>query len=121
MEGISAALDEADIQTLAVYFSDQKPLAGAPSDSPIGRRIWKTGITASNVAACAACHGPTGAGIPPQYPRLRSQSAEYTANQMKAFRSGMRHNDSKGMMVSIARTMTETEIQLVSRYIAAQH
>jgi len=52
---------------------------------------------------------------------LRSQSAEYTANQMKAFRSGMRHNDSKRMMVSIARSMTEAEIQLVSRYIAAQH
>ena len=49
----------------------------------LGQKIWRGGIAASSVPACAGCHGPAGAGIPAQYPRLAGQFAEYVAAQLK--------------------------------------
>ena len=39
-----------------------------------------------------------GAGIPSQFPRLAGQHAQYTADQLKAFRGGARANDFNRMM-----------------------
>ena len=66
--------------------------------------------------ACAGCHGPTGAGIPAQYPRLGGQHADYTESQMNAFRAGARANNAQ--MMAIAAKLSDTEIKAVSDYIA---
>ena len=79
---------------------------------------WRGGIAASNVPACAGCHGPAGAGIPAQYPRLSGQFAEYVAAQLKGFREGARANDPNGVMRGVAARMTEREIRAVAEYAA---
>ncbi|MBW8313525.1 MAG: c-type cytochrome, partial [Hydrogenophaga sp.] len=68
------------------------------------------------IAACAGCHSPTGAGIPSQYPRLKGQHAGYTATQLKAFRDGTRANHIQ--MTGVAAKLNDREIQAVSDYIA---
>jgi cytochrome c553 len=70
------------------------------------------------VPACAGCHGPAGAGIPVQYPRLAGQYAEYIVQQLKAFKEGARANDPNGMMRGVTARMTEREIRAVAEYAA---
>ena len=121
MTPMVANLSEDDIKSLAAYYAGQKLTPAAASDkdlAALGQKIWRGGIPSSNVPACAGCHGPAGAGIPAQYPRLSGQFAEYTAAQLKAFKEGGRANDPNGMMRGVAARLTEREIQAVSQYAA---
>jgi len=121
MTPMVANLSEDDIKSLAAYYAGQKLTPAAASDKDLvalGQKIWRGGIPSSNVPACAGCHGPAGAGIPAQYPRLSGQFAEYTAAQLKAFKEGGRANDPNAMMRGVAARLTEREIQAVSQYAA---
>lgn len=121
MAPMAANLSDDDIQSLATYFAGQKlrPASAADKDlAALGQKIWRGGIAASNVPACAGCHGPAGAGIPVQYPRLAGQFAEYVAAQLKGFKDGARSNDANGVMRGVAARMTEREIQAIAQYAA---
>ncbi|MCX7627273.1 MAG: cytochrome c4 [Methylophilaceae bacterium] len=122
MAPLAATLTPQDITQLAAYFAAQKPKGGTAKENgpgSLGERIYRGGLAAKGVPACAACHGPNGAGIPIQFPRLSGQHAEYTVNQLKAFRSGERAN--APMMKVIASKMTDEEIVAVSDYIQGLH
>ena len=82
----------------------------------MGEKIYRGGIADRNIAACAACHSPNGAGIPAQYPRLAGQHAAYTEAQLKAFRDGVRKNNLQ--MTGVAAKLNDREIKAVSDYIA---
>ncbi|HZT61548.1 MAG TPA: c-type cytochrome [Burkholderiales bacterium] len=121
MTPMAANLSDDDIQGLAAYYAGQKlrPASAADKDlAALGQKIWRGGIAASSVPACAGCHGPAGAGIPAQYPRLAGQFAEYVAAQLKGFRDGARSNDVNGVMRGVAARMSEREIQAVAQYAA---
>jgi cytochrome c553 len=121
MAGMVANLTDADMKGLATYYASQKlkPAAAADKDlAALGQKIWRGGNTASGVPACAGCHGPAGAGLPGQYPRLAGQYAEYVAAQLKAFKEGGRANDANGAMRGVAARLTEREIRAVSEYAA---
>jgi len=97
---------------------------GAAKDKDLvaqGQKIYKGGNASSGVPACAACHGPAGAGIPVQFPRLGGQHADYVLAQLKTFRSGERANDGGKMMRTIAAKMTDQEMKAVAEYIAGLH
>jgi cytochrome c553 len=51
------------------------------------------------------------------FPSLHGQHAQYTSDQLKYFRDGTRANDAGSMMRSIARKMTDEQIEAVSQYI----
>src|SRR6185436_11340252 len=121
MTGMVANLSDADMKGLAAYYAGQKFKPAAASDknlAAVGQRLWRGGNTASGVPACAGCHGPAGAGIPAQYPRVAGQYAEYIAAQLKAFREGGRANDANGMMRGVAAHLTDREIRAVADYAA---
>jgi cytochrome c553 len=121
MMAMAANLSDDDIQGLAAYYAGQKlrPASAADKDlAALGQKIWRGGIAASNVPACGGCHGPAGAGIPAQYPRLAGQFSEYVAAQLKGFKDGARSNDANGIMRGVAARMTEREIQGVAQYAA---
>ncbi len=121
MAGMAAPLEDADMKALAMYFAGQKLAFGEAKDRKsveAGQKIWRGGIAAKGVPACAGCHGPAGAGLPVQYPALHGQHAEYTEAQLKAFRAGERANDPNKMMRTIALKLTDAEIKAVSDYIA---
>lgn len=121
MNGMVAGIADADLKALAAYYGGQKlkPAAAADKDlASLGQKIWRGGNAASGVPACSGCHGPTGAGIPAQYPRLSGQFAEYLVTQLKAFKDGARANDPNGMMRGVAARMTEKEIRAVAEYAA---
>jgi len=121
MLGMVAGLSSADMRNLAAYFAEQKAKPGAAKSKDLvalGQRIYRGGIASEGVAACASCHGPNGAGMPAQYPRLSGQHAEYVSAQLKAFRSGARANDLNASMRGVAGRLSDREIEAVADYIA---
>lgn len=118
MAGMVANLTPDDMKALAAYYAGQKQtLAKAKSNgaSSLGEKIYRGGIAATNVPACASCHGATGTGIPKQFPRLAGQHADYALAQLRAFRLGERAN--APMMMTIAAKMTDAEMQAVADYM----
>jgi cytochrome c553 len=121
MNGMVANLSAADMQNLAAYFSGQKlkPAAATDKDlATLGQKVWRGGNAQTGVPACAGCHGPTGAGIPAEFPRVAGQYAEYVATQLRSFKDGARANDPNGMMRGVAGRMSEREIKAVAEYAA---
>jgi len=121
MAGMVASLSDADMRNLAAFYGSQrlKPAAAADKElAALGRALYRGGNAASGMPACAGCHGPTGAGIPSQYPRIAGQFADYLEAQLKAFRAGARANDPSGMMRGVAVRMNDREIRAVAEYAA---
>ena len=118
MGGMVANLTEDDMQELADYFATQTPKLGKAKTNgkgSLGEKIYRGGIAATSVPACASCHGANGEGLPKRFPRVSGQHAEYTVQQLNAFRKGERANGP--MMQVIAAKMTEAEMQAVADYI----
>ena len=86
-----------------------------------GQKLYRAGIPDKGVAACASCHSPDGAGIPPIYPRISGQHSEYTAAQLDAFRAGNRNNDPNAMMRMVAGRLNDKEIKALAEYISGLH
>jgi len=119
MTGFASALSDEDMRDIAFWLANQKGAEGFAQDKDLvrlGERIYRGGIADRQIAACAGCHSPNGAGIPSQYPRLSGQHADYTVDQMRQFRDGVRMNSIQ--MGQIAAHMTEREIRAVADYIA---
>ena len=121
MAGMVASLSDGDMRNVAAHYASQKlrPAAAASKElAAQGQKLWRGGNAASGIPACAGCHGPDGAGIPSQYPRLSGQFAEYVESQLKLFRAGGRANDPNGMMRGVAVRMSDQEIKAVAEYAA---
>jgi len=119
MQGFAAQLSDADMKNIAAFIGANKAKAGFARDKEmvsLGERIYRAGIADRQVAACAGCHSPNGAGIPSQFPRLSGQHADYTASQLVAFRDGVRKNGP--IMSQVAAKMNDREIRAVADYIA---
>ncbi len=119
MQGFAAQLSEQDMKNIAAWLAKQKAKPGAAKDKELvalGERIWRGGIADRNIAACAGCHSPNGAGIPSQYPRLSGQHADYTAAQLTSFRDGVRKNNVQ--MTQVAAKLNDREIKAVSDDVA---
>lgn len=120
MAPMAVALDDKARADLAAYFSSQKRSDGVAAEDQVelGGKIYRGGNKASGVAACMACHGPTGAGNPAaNFPNLAGQQAIYVAKALKDFRSGARATDPNMMMRGVAKNMTDAEITAVSQFI----
>ncbi|WMP16267.1 c-type cytochrome [Thiothrix lacustris] len=121
MTPMAKPLSDADMADLAAYFSSQTRKLGEADQTKVvlGEQVYKGGNNATGVAACAACHGPTGAGNPAaNFPSLNGQHVTYIKNQLYNFRKGERANDAGKMMRNIASGMTDAEIDAVAEYIS---
>jgi cytochrome c553 len=124
MAGMIAPYDLGQIRDMAAYFAAQTAKPGAAKNEAtikLGQTIYRRGINDKGLPACASCHGPTGAGIPAQYPRVSGQHADYAEAQLKAFRDGTRANDPAKIMRTIALKMTDPEIKAVADYMSGLH
>jgi cytochrome c553 len=119
MSGMVAALSDSDMRDLAHFYAGKSAKPGFAKNKAtveLGQKIYRGGIADRSIPACAACHGPSGAGLPVQYPRLGGQHGDYVEAQMLAFRSGARANNAQ--MTGVAAKMNDVEIKAVSDYIA---
>jgi len=119
MSGMVAALSPDDMRNISYWLTSKEAKPGFAKEKDTvawGERIYRGGIPDRQIAACASCHSPNGAGMPSQYPRLSGQHAEYTASQLVQFREGVRKNNLQ--MTQVAAKMNDREIKAVSDYIA---
>lgn len=120
MTPMAQPLTPEDIANVARYLAEQplrQPAASTQEDvGGHGQRLWRGGLPARNIPACAACHGPAGAGLPGQYPRLAGQFPAYLEEQLRLLRSGER--GVSPVMQDIASRMSDQDIQSVADYAA---
>jgi cytochrome c553 len=122
MTPFAAGLSEQDMADIAAYYEAQTPVPrGAdPEHVSLGERIYRGGIADRGVAACIACHGPSGRGNPlAAYPVVSGQHANYTFNTLRQYAAGERRSD-QGMgqvMRDIAAALREDEMRAVASYM----
>ncbi len=125
MTGQLDNVSEQDMADIAAYFAAQSIKMGTadPALVAAGEQIFKWGIQRKGVAACAACHSPTGSGIAAAgFPSLAGQWPEYVTKQLQAFRVKERTNDGDShMMQDTAMDLSDQEIEAVASYIHGLH
>ncbi|MEH6580674.1 MAG: c-type cytochrome [Halioglobus sp.] len=127
MAGQLDGKSDQDLADIAAFYASQAASGGKtdPELLALGEKVYRAGVPERNVAACTACHSPTGKGnAPAGFPALAGQHAEYTATQLTMYRKGYedetgRTNDGDAkIMRTTAFGLSDKEIQAVSSYIA---
>jgi len=70
----------------------------------------------AKVAVCAACHGLDGRSLMPEAPHLAGQVEGYLVQQLRAFKTGERHNE---QMAIIVRTLSSQDMDDLAAYYAS--
>ena len=120
MTGLLDNLSDQDLADIAAYFAKQGTQIGHAAKDQVeaGQKIYRAGIANKGVAACTACHSPTGAGnASAAFPAVSGQHAAYVEKQLKMFRNAERANDPNKMMRDIAAKLSDAEIKAVAAYI----
>lgn len=120
MSPMAAPLSDEDVADLAAFFSSQKRQLGSadPQQVALGEKLYRAGNATRGVAACASCHGPSGAGNPAaNFPGLSGQHAAYVEKALKDFRAASRSTDLNAMMRDLAAKLSDAEIAAVSQYV----
>jgi cytochrome c553 len=135
MAGQLIGMSDEDIADIAAYYASKTGSGGQADPTKVeqGAGVYRGGVSATGVAACAACHGAAGGGnAPAGFPALAGQHADYIADQLRRFRTGAentlaqnsagRTNDGDArMMRDVAYRMTDNEINAVASFIAGLH
>tara|TARA_B100001179_G_C18569512_1_gene394453 strand:- start:766 stop:1377 length:612 start_codon:yes stop_codon:yes gene_type:complete len=124
MSAMVLNLSEQDMQDISAWYSSQQvTLQGAdPKFVELGESLYRAGNKELAVAACSACHSPTGRGnAPAGFPSLGGQHAEYTLQQLKDFRAGVRQNDESSMMRIVVERLTDRELEALASYVSGLH
>jgi cytochrome c553 len=133
MIGVMAAVDDADIANLSVYYAS---LAPSTSIAPIadqsvfdrGAELFRAGDPARGVPPCQGCHGEDGDGVDigderhpfAAYPRLRHQQATYLSARLQAYRDGKLADTSNDFaMTGIAARLSDDDIAAISAWLAS--
>jgi cytochrome c553 len=113
MSPIAATLSREDMQNLADFFSQQKPL---PVKADADAASIDAGRRKSAEVLCTMCHlgGFTGQN---EIPRVAGQYPQYIAKQLRDFRSKTRTNDA-GNMTSVTQNLSDDDIRNLSVYVA---
>ena len=120
MMGILTGRTDQDLADMAAFYSTQKVTVGAtnPDLLDLGRQIYRAGIAEKGVAACTACHSPTGAGnAQAGFPAAGGQHADYLISQLKAYRTETRTNGQAKLMQQVAALLSDKEIEAVASYM----
>jgi len=121
MTAQAGILSDADLADVAAYFASQTAAqrTANPALADMGERLYRGGDKEEGVAACIACHGPSGRGnAPAGYPSLTGQHATYTAKQLADYKSRARRSDGDTqMMRNIAAELSQEQIDAVAAYI----
>ena len=114
MEPMVEKLSREDMLDLAEYFAARKPkpVAFKADAARVAR-----GRKKAEEVLCTMCHlgGMSGQN---EIPRVAGQHPEYVIKQLKAFKARTRTNDA-GSMTSVARTITEQDIEDLAHYISS--
>ena len=124
MSAMAMPLSDEDIADLAAYFASQTISANStPEDVAVkGKALYSAGDAERGLAACIACHGPRGNGTELSgFPKISGQHADYIKAQLQKFRDDARNNDMNAMMRDVAKKLSDTDIEILSKYVGGLH
>lgn len=128
MAGQLNGKSQQDLADIAAYYASLPGKVGqAQGDDEsiaVAEGIYRGGIQSKAVAACVACHAPSGKGnAPAGFPAIGGQSPAYTIKQLTDYREGRRVTDEAfgGMMRGVAGRLTDTEIAALADYLQGLH
>lgn len=112
MSPMAAPLSRDDMIAIANFYAAQ-PLK--PSAFKVDEAKARLGKAKADETLCTMCHlgGFMGQN---EIPRVAGQNYAYVVAQLKAFKDRTRTNDA-GNMTSVARTLTDTDIENLGHYL----
>ena len=128
MAGIVTEISEEEYAEAARYFSELEPPPpvepeGVAESASTAVSLVQDGDERRGIPACASCHMPqprqSSGAIPAHAPYLTAQHPDYLVKQLRDFREGERENDSTGTMATIAKALTDAEIDALGIYLAS--
>ncbi|QIB65678.1 c-type cytochrome [Kineobactrum salinum] len=127
MAGQLDGMNDQQLADLAAFYASQQG-SGSQTDPDLlalGEKVYRAGVAERNVAACIACHSPTGQGnAPAGFPALAGQHPEYIAQQLRMYRKGYENPEGRTndgdirIMRSNAFGLSDMEIEAVASYAA---
>ena len=90
-------------------------LALAPWQLYADERALNAG--SGKAAPCAACHGPDGNSINPEWPNLAGQHRDYLQRQLQHFRDGRRLNE---QMSALVANLSDQDISDIAYWYSSQ-
>lgn len=111
MKSLLAALGDADLKNIALYYALQKP---ARAQTPIS---GNPAAGKAAAAACAACHGDLGVSGSATTPSLAGQDAQYFAAALRAYTDGSRKDET---MKALAAALDERAVRDLAAFYATQ-
>ena len=119
MWGAAANLGPQATHDLALYFSQLPRRPANDGDRKLvarGEAIYQRGMPDANVAACVACHGPSGEGVG-EIPRLGGLAYTYLKRRLVQWAEGypgaLQHP-----MPHIAGNLSRTQIEELASYLS---
>ena len=120
MWGMAASIPRNKIRAIALYYASQKGAPGQPAPAKLvaaGRTLYFGGEIAKQLPACMACHGASGRGLLPWFPRLAGQHQAYIIAQLQAFKAKTRANDPHAIMRTIAAKLTTAQMTALAAFV----
>lgn len=111
MKSLLAAVSDADMNNIALYYALQKP-ARAQTPAAGNQAAGKTAA-----AACAGCHGNQGVSANPATPSLAGQDAQYLVTALQAYKNGSRRDQT---MKGFAAVLNDRVMKDMAAFYAAQ-
>ena len=127
MAGQAAALSDQDMKDIGAYYAAQKAGPGVASEAAVTavQGLYRGGDATRGLPACAACHGPVGAGVAPAaYPRIGGQHSVYVANRLRLYRDAAKTTLPDGnfkSMAAVAGKLSDQEIEALASYVNGLH
>ena len=104
----AASLTDQQIADVAAYlasFGSEAVDAGGETAPPFDK-----------AAACAACHGPNGISVSPNWPTLAGQHEEYLVHALNQYRDGTRKDP---VMSPMAAPLTDDDVKLLAEFFSS--
>ncbi len=123
MLGMVMALSDQDMADISAFYRTLPlPAPQGEGDHEAAVKLVKQGDGPRLIPACNTCHGRKGEGNAGYYgmPALAGQMPQYFVQTMELYRSGGRANDVYSVMRSVAKHLTDEEINGLASYYAAQ-
>ena len=122
MNAMAKTVSDTELVDIAAYYASQEKMRGdGRRDNPMGRELFLKGDAGRGILPCVSCHGTNGKGLAPgraTYPVIGGQHKAYLLVQLRHWRSGERSNSPGGVMNTVAKHLTDLEMDALTDYIS---
>jgi cytochrome c553 len=122
MTVMAESLSDDDRADITAWYGSNKPMQSGNSPASLtARDLFTRGDVTRNVLPCKSCHGEGGRGsfsANGSTPAIGGQHMIYLREQLRNWRSGVRHNSPDNVMNIIAKSLSDSEIESLADYIS---